>query len=240
MKRAARSAVLISLLIVFSAPAGAAESARPAPGEYITEGGWGTLKIKPDMKFEIFAMGANGHMCELAGKIVGNRATLRESYADKVCVVRFNVVSGGVTVDSEEGSECRIYCGARAGFEDKYWRPVSGCNSPDIARKRGEFQQFYNAKRYDAAAAKFAPILKNCARTLSSTESGDIRNDLAVTQYHLGDFKGCQKTLEPLTAEAETSDAELAQNYPPVNAEQAIAMAKKTRTNLRLCAKLKK
>jgi len=53
------------------------------PGEYITEGGWGSLKIKQDKKgglsFEIETSGGNAHTCTLSGEIIGQKSVLKES-----------------------------------------------------------------------------------------------------------------------------------------------------------------
>jgi len=70
-----------------------AEQQQIIPGKYVTEGGWGNLSIlknnNGELAFEISALGANAHMCELGGKIKGAQATLEgmEGYAP--CVISF-------------------------------------------------------------------------------------------------------------------------------------------------------
>jgi hypothetical protein len=38
--------------------------------------------------------------------------------------------------------------------------------------------------------------LSACAKTLDSTDEGNIRNDLVVTQYHFYDYHACLLTLK--------------------------------------------
>src|SRR4051812_425772 len=78
-----RSALQTLILILATLSAfpvrGSAQAVVLAEGEYITEGGWGVLTISHSgqtPRFSLQAMGANAHVCNLAGDIQGNQATL--------------------------------------------------------------------------------------------------------------------------------------------------------------------
>jgi hypothetical protein len=70
---------------------------------------------------------------------------------------------------------------------------------------------------------------------MSWLETASIRNDLAVTQYHLHDRAACLSTLDPLAADAAKSDAAIRENFPPTDADDYLPLVKAARTNLKLC-----
>ena len=208
------------------------------PGEYVTEGGWGNLKIAKDKKgglaFELLAMGANGHTCELSGKIENGRAVLPGGTPDKPCLVSFDATDQGIGVSDNDGV-CRYYCGARAGFAELYLKPQPGCEAGSVLKASKEFELLYDRKAYRQARAKLEPVLKNCARVIHWSELGDLRNDLAQALYKQGDYAGCRSTLQPLAEEARLSNEKLRELYPPADAEIKIQIAEMTRTNLKRC-----
>ena len=61
-----------------------------------------------------------------------------------------------------------------------------------------------------------------------------MRNDLAITQYHLHDYAGCKHTLEPLREEATKTDEEL--QYPAFALEARLPGIHAARANLKLCS----
>ena len=222
--------------------AGAVPAAEPAvqPGNYVTERGWGNLKIESDksgaLKFSIEAMGGNAHSCSLVGEIRDGRATLEAMDPGKPCVVTFKRAADGVAVDSVDPQLCRYYCGMRATFEGIYLKPAPGCAPAALKRARDDFKRLYDRKDYAAARAKLEPALNNCVKTLDWLETGWMRNDLALTQFRLGDAAGCLRTLEPLAADAAKSEAQIRDDLPPSDADNWLPIAKAARTNLRLCA----
>ncbi len=73
---------------------------------------------------------------------------------------------------------------------------------------------------------------------LSWLEKPSIRNDLAVTLYHLHDRAACLSVLEPLAEDASKTDAAIRENYPPTDADDYLPLIKAARTNLKLCKAL--
>ena len=99
-----------------------------APGEYVTEGGWGTLVIGPAKgganAFKLDALGSNFHVCGLEGEIRGGRATLEGEEPKKPCIVTFKATPAGIEVKGTEGA-CRQYCGMRPRCPSPRCRPAS-------------------------------------------------------------------------------------------------------------------
>jgi hypothetical protein len=124
----------------------------------------------------------------------------------------------------------------RAHFEGEYLIPRPGCTGKERSATRAEFKQLYDAKFYAKAAAVLEPLLVRCSKTLD--QEGDwIRNDLALTQYHLGRLSDCRKTLEPLKKDAARTDEELRSSLLPTDFEEYLPIAQATRHNLKLCAR---
>jgi len=213
------------------------------PGEYIAEGGWGNLTVTQDtqgnVSFEISSIGANAHMCNLSGDIRDGQALLEEDEENKVCTVTFEPTEKGINVSSD-GEACRAYCGMRASFDFLYLKPKPGCEPEAMQKTRDEFKRLYDRRAYSQARAKLEPVLKNCSELIHWADLGWIQNDLAITQYKLGDYAGCRNTLQSLKDDAGKTDDELQEQYPPADADDAISIAKATRTNLRLCTSGKK
>ena len=210
------------------------------PGDYLTERGWGNLSIVQDkkggLKFSIEAMGGNAHSCSLNGEIRDGRATLEAMDPGKPCVVTFKREADGVAVASFDPQLCRYFCGMRADFEGKYLKTAAGCTPKPLARTREEYTRLYDRKDYTAARAKLEPAFNDCAKTLDWLETGWMRNDLALTQFRLGDAAGCLRTLEPLAKDAAKSDAQIRDEMvAPTDVDNWLPVVKAARTNLKLC-----
>jgi len=230
--------VLVATVGMLCVPSHAATPAvaDPAPGEYVTEQGWGTMRIArrgPALTFSIDAVGANVHICTLEGSLRKAVADLEGSDRTR-CEVRFTPTHAGIEVTSN-GEPCRAYCGARAGFEGLYLRPAPGCTPTEVTRTRAEFKRRYDRKAYAEARDLLTPVADRCAKTLLWSDTNWIANDLAITLHRLGDRAGCLARLEPIRDVAETSDDELRGGHPPSDAEIMIGIARATRTNLKLC-----
>jgi hypothetical protein len=104
-----------------------------------------------------------------------------------------------------------------------------------VAASRKTFKRQYDAKDFAAAQATLAPVLGDCSKTLDWITTGRVRNDLAITQFRLGDRAGCLKTLEPLAEDAAKTDQGVKDSYPPADAEDILPVARAARTNLKLC-----
>lgn len=249
MKRSYQASIpkiALTLLATFQGIALAQAPISPAPGEYITAGGWGVLTItrSKDLPahFSLDAVGANEHTCGLEGDILGDRATIAVDDAPpRSCVVLFQTNAEGIEVSSagqDEGFDdpCRAFCGMRASFAGEYLTPSPGCTGAERAETRASFQRRYDAKSYAQAEALLQPLLDRCGRTLGE-EGGWIANDLALTQYHLGRPADCRQTLAPLAEEASRTDEDLRASLPPFDFERYFPLVQATRHNLKLCAR---
>jgi hypothetical protein len=212
------------------------------PGEYVSAGGAGTLEIKPagtrpesqgGQPFSIRTIGSNLHVCDLEGSVRDGKAVL--DALGETCNIGFKREPAGIRVTPEQTNACRVFCGARAGFEALYYKPYPACTSAAMSRTRDEFLALYKRKQYAQAKRKLAPLLSACGPLLYYTDDADIRNDLAVTLHHLGEKAACRKVLEPWRETGEMSDEEVKNYYPPAMVISFQAIAEKTRTNLRLC-----
>lgn len=229
------------------------EAATPVPvqpGEYVTEGGWGTLTVKRGkegaMSFSIEALAGNGHSCSLDGTIRDGVARLPALDEGKPCVVEFRaktIGTGGklLGIEVQERSEpqlCRYFCGARADFNGAYLTPPRGCRPSTIKDSRRAFIEAYQRKEYARAESWLAPLMVNCAQVIEPLSTYNIRNDLAITYYHLGERAACLRMLGPMSAILNASVAKIQGDYPPTDADNLLAVRKAGLTNRALCESL--
>jgi hypothetical protein len=220
--------------VLFGANLALAQYSTPAEGEYVLNyRGWGALQIQPHGKFKIETIGSNAHTCELDGVIVNGKSKLENS----TCEVSFKVDGQDVEVATNEAAACSNFCGARAWFNGLYKRPPPPCTSKSIASSRRKFKREYVAKNYAAALVAINPIATQCNQFLHWIDSAWVLNDLALTQFKLGDRAACIKTLQGLAPDAAKSDDEIKGSYPPSDSEAYLPAVQATRTNLRLCTK---
>jgi hypothetical protein len=209
------------------------------PGEYLTEGAWGHLSLRPgngnSLVFAIEATGGNMHVCALDGEVNGGRATLEGADDKTPCIVTFAQTGEGVKVSANEPDACRDYCGARASFEGLYLRPSARCTKEAVATARKSFKQLYDTRQFAQAKAALEPVLTLCSRTLHRSEEGRVRNDLAITMHKLSDLSGCLQVLQPLAEDAKLTDAEFRESNPPSDGDMMLPIVRAARTNLRLC-----
>jgi hypothetical protein len=203
---------------------------QPPAGAYVTEQGWGTLTVTQDGGFSLNSLGANGHSCELEGRIVGGRAVLEDG-----CVVSFQGKGPVIQVGAEGATDaaraaCRLYCGMRAGFEGDYFPQPPECGAPVVETQRSAFLADYKARRYQAAAQRLEKVLDACGRFLWWMTDAEVRNDLALAQYRAGRPQACVATLEPLQRLL-GSDA----SFPPLEQDWADGMVPQIRFNRDLC-----
>jgi len=220
--------------VLLSANLASAQLSTPAQGEYVTtDASWGTLEVQARGKFRIETIGSNGHICALDGVITNGKSKLENS----ACQVSFEAEGKDVNVLLNDHSACRDFCGMRAWFEGLYRKPPPLCVSKNIEASRKKFKKEYVAKNYSAALATIEPVATQCKQFLYWITSGWILNDLALTQFKLGDRAGCIRTLQGLAPDAALSDEEVKGNYPPTDADNYLPVVQATRTNLRLCTK---
>jgi hypothetical protein len=211
-----------------------AQVAAPLEGEYvINDGAWGRLQVQGSGQFKIVTTGANGHQCQLDGVIVKGRSKL----ANSACHVDFKAEGANVNVTTNGSDDCKSVCGARAWFNGLYLKPPPLCEQKGIAGVRKKFKAEYGAKNYSDALATLSPVATQCKQFLYWIDSGWILNDLALTQFKLGDRAGCLRTLQGLAPDAAKSDEEITGNFPPADSDLYLRVIGATRTNLKLCMK---
>jgi hypothetical protein len=218
------------IFLSFSASVISAES-RLLNGEYITENGWGVLTIvesKNETEFTIFAMGANGHTCDINGVINNGKAKLEEG-----CLVDFEQKNMFISVSPSQ--ECHLHCGMRAWFKGDYLKPPKGCLSKEQQNRSQNFKALYQKHLYQSALKQAQSLLNDCQSVMGEFQQYDIKNDIAITQYHLGDNRGCLATLK--TIDVNQSEDGFKEILPPLEADVLIGVAKAKRTNLTLCNK---
>ncbi len=239
--RSVRQAAALVFAAALLGPVGsqAAENAL-RPGEYVTEGGWGimTISVSKDRKthFSLDAVGANAHICNLEGEVRDLQSRIDVDEPGKLCVVTFSPTPGGIDVASLDSETCRYFCGMRAHFEGEYLALPPECKDRERTAARERFKRLYDAKSYAKASETLEKLLNGCSKTLSWLDAGWIRNDLAITQYHLGRLADCRKTLEPLTTDAAKTEEELRKSLPPSDFDAYLPIAKATWHNSKLCA----
>lgn len=233
-----RSSVALSLILLYGVPL-PAQNPAPAltPGEYGTEGGWGTLTLTRGtsgaLHFSIETYGGNGHSCSLEGEVHDGVAML-EVQDEGTCRVTLKAGKEGVHVAADREA-CRGFCGARAGFTTLYFRLPTACATKAVARTRRAFQRLYDQKKFAKARTTLEPLLAACERWLEPQTVGRVRNDLAVTMHKLGDLEACRQVLEPLAEDASLTDEELRETYSLTDEDSQMSILRATRTNLKLC-----
>lgn len=226
------------LVLTLGTVAGSAAAADPAPGTYIAEGGSGSLKITrrgQALNFAIDTVGANGHLCGLDGRIANARAVLPTMMPGKTCTVTFTPSPGAVEVGVLDNEPCRDFCGMRAWFPGTYLLPPAECQAAAYTAARRRFNTLYRAKAYAQAEAALSPLLAQCAKTTDWFEEGRVRNDLAITLYHLGQREKCAALLKPVLERGANED-QLRENLPPSDFDSYLPIARAAWHNARLCA----
>lgn len=213
-----------------------ATAPRPAiePGEYVYEGGGGTLAVEVangKLTFAIETVGANAHTCGLAGTVTGLEGRTGADGGLPACVFRLTPRSGAVTIGVETDEACRAFCGVRAVFEGEYRRPAPPCRARAIGTTRAAFKRLYDGKSFEKARATLEPLLR-CEDVVDRFTRAWIRNDLAVTRHALHDDAGCRDVLEPLRDLAADDDPGAGE---PAFKDELTRIAIATRYNLQVC-----
>ncbi len=208
------------------------------PGQYVTEKGWGRLRIDRrhgDLVFSIETV-LGESSCSLDGHLEGNLGMVKSEGSPSDCVIDFVQTGESIRVSSETTTECKYFCGYNAGFEGIYSTPGGGCGQDAIARSRKAFAQLYQENEYASAVEKLSPLLKNCLPTLEWEEAGAIRNELAMAQYKSGFRALCMETLAPYVEDAKKDDDSIMEGWSPAYADRYLSIITSARTSIALCS----
>lgn len=208
-------------------------------GEYITEKGWGHLRIADQQGGLIFAIESvtGEDMCALDGVIRNGQGVVANDTGPSTCIVDFMEGDSGIDVSTRTPAECRRFCGYNGGFEARYLRVRAGCGSSAVQQTRDSFKLLYDSKNYKPALEALSPVLAECLPTLGWEEEGGIRNDLAIAQYKSGLHEQCLVTLEPYAEDARKDDTALVDGWSPALADRYLSIVKAARTNIALCSR---
>jgi hypothetical protein len=240
---------LISVLMVVAATSTGAANPEIRPGQYVLEGDSGTLTIRKDernrLTFEIESIGGNCHTCSVSGAISGTIG-YGDSWAGdgrgSKCEISFVPDGTAIVVRPITQEGCRAYCGMRAGFDGTYLVHPVACTSVGRKKLRDRFLRLYSTRQFLPARKTLQSLLAQCSKFMNWIEVDQVRNDLALAQYHSGDFQQCLTTLNDTLA-ASAKDAEDLKSgngniyLPPCDFDNYIGVAKATWFNKALCSK---
>jgi hypothetical protein len=213
-----------------------------SPGEYSTDAGWGRLQINATksgkLDFSIESVSGE-YYCSLAGEIVNGNGLASSDSQGEQCVVEFHKKDNGLNVAPKTVDACRHFCGWNGGFEGHYLRVTDTCRAGSIEATRARFKVLYDARKYKSALAVLSPVLKECLPVLQWEDEGDVRNDIALTQYKNGLYSECLKTLDRYADDAKRSDDEVVETWTPALADRYLSIVRAARTNIELCSSKK-
>jgi hypothetical protein len=132
---------------------------------------------------------------------------------------------------------------ARGSFDGKYRVPPAACTASSRKAQRQKFLQLYRARQYAAAASILNMLTAQCTDFMNWIEMDEVRNDLALAQYHQGEFAQCVQTLNTTIAGQVKDEAELksgtgAAFLPPCDFDNYAEVAKATWFNKAMCVKV--
>ena len=217
-------------LALWLAAAGAL--AQPAAGDYVSGGGWSTLRIQKGGKFNIDALGVNGHTCELEGTLKGREGRTAD---EPVCRIEFTQRGDhwNLGVAERDMEACRNYCGARASFDGEYWAQLPACNGKGLDAVKASFIRQYQAKQFDAAASTLETLFAQCGKRIFQPVEQNLRNDLALAYHHAGKDAECRRVLQPIADWYVPEPT--AVTFAPADEDWGLPLVKKTRFNWKLC-----
>jgi len=231
---------ILLIAAVVATPAVMAQT--PSPGDYVMPpDGSLSVKVSKDgaSTFEIGVTGSNAHYCSLKGKIKDNIGYAEsEDASDPQCSILFTSEQSGLKVSITTGSACGDFCGMNVWFEGTYIPLPTGCSSSELKTTRESFTTAYRSKDYSHAYDTLSSMFHQCRNFLDWKEIDSVRNDLAVTQYHLGHQEECIGILKDTIGATQTNIEKLKSSLPPSDFEYYLPVAKATWYNLKICGKV--
>lgn len=234
--------LFVALMITATASYGAAKP-EISPGQYVLDGDNGTLTVRKTeqnrLTFEIDSIGSNCHTCNVSGVISGaiGRA---DDESDSKCEISFSAAPSAIVVRPIAEESCRYYCGMRASFDGTYRMPPTNCTNVGKKIQRDKFLSLYRARRYAQAGDTLQNLITQCKNFINWIEIDQIRNDLALAQYHNGESQQCLTTLNETLAAKVKDEEDLKSgagdvHLPPCDFDNYIDVAKSTWFNKALC-----
>lgn len=195
-----RTLVLTALLATTSMAA----AAEPAPGQYASQPGFGTLDITRDatgtLRFAINAVSADAAVCDLQGTVSNGVGTTDADGDAPPCRISLRAQGGRIELSPQTQTECRQYCGLNAGFEGTYARLPPGCDVRGREARNRTFLADYRGKRYAKALATLEKTHAQCGAFFDWLERDQFANDKALTLHHLGRNAQCLDALRTTEA----------------------------------------
>jgi hypothetical protein len=219
-----------------------------ALGNYVTEGGWSRLLIDSsnDANHAVthFSIRSDNPVggCEIEGELTGN-AGVSSTSGGEVCSIQFSLTKNGVNVKAKTLEVCKKFCGSNADFEGEYLKISKACVFSEVEKSRRKFKYLYDVKDYQKALSILQPVLSVCANVLDEFELGQIRNDVAITQYKMGLHKDCLVTLAPYMGDAKRKNSDITMDWADAtpstagSAKKYLQIIKAARSNIRLCSR---
>lgn len=241
--------IFFLVLFVYTDTLMAKDQSKLQPGTYILDRGSGELSIRSDeqgkMTFHIESIGANCHICAVSGVVLGN-VGYADGWAEEnesKCKISFNTNNNStINVEPLTYDECRGFCGARAGFDGLYRKPPAKCTEQRKKQQQEQFLRLYKSHHYAQAEKILQNQLKQCSNFMNWIEIDEVRNDLALAQYHNGEYQQCLDTLNTTLVANVKNEEELKEGkdgiyLPPCDFDNYIHVAKSTWFNKALCSK---
>jgi hypothetical protein len=204
-------------------------------GRYIRSGGTavmdiGASSIKRALDFDIEVIGGNAHLCGLSGQIVAGKTK-----TDRGCVIDFGYREGVVTVTprNETLAQCQEHCGMRAWFAGDYEQEPELCGQLKTVKK--QFAKDYVAQNYAKAQTALFDFVKTCDRFVRWNDMVPLRNDLAITEFHLGNKATCLSALEPVSSIFIDLPLDDVMGGEPAFRDEGLKLAKTSRFNWKKC-----
>ena len=219
----------LALAAVLALPLAA--RAAPPPTSYVTEAGWGSLSFQGD-RFELMALGANGHSCTLDGTRQGSQGDAGEG-----CKLQFKPLQGGRLqvgpASPAMESVCRMFCGQRAAFDGVYHPTPAGCTDAERQARRAAGLKDYKAGRHAEAAARWGELASACGPYLHWSETYALNNDRAVAAYHLGRTDECVRLSREA---ADEEQLKMFRETAPTDHDILLPLYRAARFNLQRCS----
>lgn len=217
-----------------------AKAADPRPGKYVLDQDIGTLDVRRDAQgklvFDIQSVGSDCHICQVSGVILHGVGSTDDTPPYR-CDISFEGNGQTLEVRTITSEACGQHCGVGVSFEGKYRLPPPRCTPASRKTRNEEFLRLYRAHHYAEAAAMLEALASECGEFIGWIEIDQLRNDLALAQYHSGHSAQCVATLGKTIAGDVKDEEGLKRTLRPCDHTNYIEVAKSIWFNKKMCAK---